>query len=241
MSYDGDMGYDLMKRSGLNFGQGRRTLLQSFVPKGKAPDYYHQTRRGLGYVSTPIPSGSEYEESLYHDYSSDTSSWELDIRLGTLFEGLSVNMVSTSLLEDEDKDEEMIQPDINPWIKHLNTLWDIRFEQREPPTDDKVIQINLGDEVNPKPIFINESLPLSDKENLVHLIQEYIDVFAWNFEDMPRLDPQAAMHCLNINSDMKPVKQHQRRFHPEIMKAIESEVKKLIDSDSLGKNNTLTG
>ena len=39
------------------------------------------------------------------------------------------------------------------------------------------------------------------------------------------------MHHLNINSDAKPVKQQQRRFRPEIMEAIESEVKKLIDSD----------
>ena len=61
-------------------------------------------------------------------------------------------------------------------------------------------------------------------------MQEYIDVFAWNYEDMPGLDPQVAMHRLNINSDVKSVKQQQRRFHPEIMEAIQSEVKKLIDS-----------
>jgi len=36
-----NMGYDLTSGPGLNLGKGRRTLLQSFVPKGKAPDYYH--------------------------------------------------------------------------------------------------------------------------------------------------------------------------------------------------------
>ena len=100
-----------------------------------------------------------------------------------------------------------IQSYTDPWIKHLNTLWDILFEQREPPTDDKVIQINLGDESNPKPIFISESLPLFEKKYLIHLVQEYIDVFAWNYEDMPTLDPQVAMHRLNINPNVKPVKQ----------------------------------
>ena len=50
------MGYDMIKSPGLNFGKGRRTLLRSFVPKGKAPDYYHKTRRGLGYVTTPASS-----------------------------------------------------------------------------------------------------------------------------------------------------------------------------------------
>jgi len=48
---------------------------------------------------------------------------------------------------------------------------------------------------------------------------------------MPGLDSQVVMHCLNINPDAKPVKQQQRRFRPEIMEAIQSKIKKLIDSD----------
>ena len=136
-------------------------------------------------------------------------------------------MASTSHLEDGD--EEMIQSDTDPWIKHLNNLWDTRFEQREPPTEDKVVQINLGDEANPKPIFISDGLSPSEKKDLISLVQEYIDVFAWNYEDMPGLDPRVVMHRLNINTDVKPVRQQQRRFRPEIMEAIQSEVRKLID------------
>ena len=52
-------------------------------------------------------------------------------------------MTSTTHLEDGD--EEVIQSDTDSWIKHLNILWDIRFKQREPPTEDKVTQINLRD------------------------------------------------------------------------------------------------
>ena len=108
------IGYDLINGSGLNFDKGRRTLLRFFVPKGKTPDYYHRTRRGLGYVSTLIPSASESEESLYHNHSSGTSSWESDLSVGNLFGELSVRMVSTSHLEV--RDEEMTQSDTDPWI-----------------------------------------------------------------------------------------------------------------------------
>ena len=62
-------------------------------------------------------------------------------------------MVSTSHPKEEDK--EMIQSDTDPWIKHLNALGDIHFEQCEPPIEDKIAQINLGDEANLKPIFIS--------------------------------------------------------------------------------------
>jgi len=37
---------------------------------------------------------------------------------------------------------------------------------------------------------------------------------------MPGLDPQVAMHRLNINPDAKMVKQQQRWFRPEIIEAI---------------------
>jgi len=94
-----------------------------------------------------------------------------------------------SISYPEDGDEEMIQSDTDLWIKHLNSLWDIRFEQREPPTENKVTQVNLGDETNPKPIFISESLSPPEKEDLISLVREYIDAFAWNYEDMPGLDP----------------------------------------------------
>ena len=82
----------------------------------------------------------------------------------------------------------MIQSNINPWIKHLNTLWDIHFEQCESPTKDKVIHINLGYEANPKHIFISESLSPSEKEDLITFVRDYIDVFAWNYEDMSGFD-----------------------------------------------------
>jgi len=41
-------------------------------------------------------------------------------------------MVSSSHLEDDGEgiieSEELIQSDSDPWIKHLNTLWVVRFE-----------------------------------------------------------------------------------------------------------------
>jgi len=41
-------------------------------------------------------------------------------------------MISTSHLEDEGEDtsksEELVQSDSDPWIKYLNTLWDICFK-----------------------------------------------------------------------------------------------------------------
>jgi len=74
----------------------------------------------------------------------------------------------------------------------------MRFEQRELPIKDKVTPINLGDEANPKPIFKSKSLSSFEKEDLIQLIREYINVFAWNYEDMPGLDPR--LLCIVLTS-----------------------------------------
>ena len=91
------IGYDLTKGLGLNFGKAKRALLCSFIPKGKEADYYHKTRRGLGYITTPVSSDSESKEEVYHDSSSVISSWDSDVSIGDIFESLSVNMVSTTI------------------------------------------------------------------------------------------------------------------------------------------------
>ena len=67
--------------------------------------------------------------------------------------------------------------DVEPLAQQLDFQWENRFEQCESPTVDKVIQVNLDSQDHPKPIFISESLSLTEKEELVVLIREYIDVF----------------------------------------------------------------
>jgi len=81
------------------------------------------------------------------------------------------------------------------------------FEQWEPPTQDKVIQVNVGDQAHPKLFFVSESLSPIEKQDLIFLIRVYIDVLTWSNEDMPSLDPQVATHHLNIKPDTKLVKQ----------------------------------
>ena len=57
----------------------------------------------------------------------------------------------------------------------------------------------------------------------------------------PGLDPQVAVHHLNIKPDVKPVKQQQRRFRSNIMEAIEAKVHKLIACGFIREENIQIG
>ncbi|ONK80588.1 uncharacterized protein A4U43_C01F19510 [Asparagus officinalis] len=100
--------------------------------------------------------------------SSKSSCWESDISIRTVFRALMANMTSASPMENQEDDQLPLFDD--PLSRQVGIQWEHRFEQRESPTDDKVIQVNMGDEINQKPIFISDSLSPEEKEDLITLI-----------------------------------------------------------------------
>ena len=48
------------------------------------------------------------------------------------------------------------------------------------------LEVELGSQ---KPVFISSQLTIQEKKQLVTLLKEYMDVFAWNYDKMPGLDP----------------------------------------------------
>lgn len=58
---------------------------------------------------------------------------------------------------------------------------------------------------------------------------------------MPGLDPEIAVHRLNIKPDAKPIKQAQRRFHLLLKKKIEKKVKKFKDVGLIRERSRLVG
>ena len=82
--------------------------------------------------------------------------------MGMLFKNLSINTASIGQLEHEEAIETF---NVEPWAQQLDFQWEKRFKQREPPTENKVIQVNLGSQDHPKPISISEGLSLQREKN----------------------------------------------------------------------------
>ena len=89
--------------------------------------------------------------------------------------------------------------------------------------------INLSDDphVN-KPISISMSLSTEERKCLIDLLYEYKDVFAWDYDEMPGIDPGLMAHSLNVEPGTRPVVQPMRTFHTEVEAQITQEVKKLL-------------
>ena len=69
-------------------------------------------------------------------------------------------------------------------------------------------------------------MELGVKHQLIHMFHEYVEIFAWSYEDMSGLDTDIVVHRLPTKQDCPPVKQKVRRMHPEMSEKIEAEVMK---------------
>lgn len=95
-------------------------------------------------------------------------------------------------------------------------------------TVDELLELNLGTEEDPRSIFVSALLTAEEKQQYRDFHLEHRDCFAWSYKEMPGLNPAVAMHRLSIDPAVKPVKQAQRRFRPDLQGQIVAEVDKLI-------------
>ena len=72
--------------------------------------------------------------------------------------------------------------------------------------EEKLEEINLGfNPQEPRPISISSRLSEKVKLELISLLEEFKDVFVWDYSEMPGLDPRLVVHIWNVDLKAKPV------------------------------------
>ncbi|XP_071904292.1 uncharacterized protein [Coffea arabica] len=144
-----------------------------------------------------------------------------NVRIETIFEEqgqkstASCHHITISDPEEEEEDADDAPPELEQGVKN---------------TVDELKEINLGTSDDPRPIYISSCMTPEEEKEYVELLLEFRDVFAWNYSEMPGLDPRVAVHNLSVKRGTKPVKQTQRRFRPELIPLIENEINRLIEA-----------
>ncbi|XP_052477697.1 uncharacterized protein LOC105793435 [Gossypium raimondii] len=92
----------------------------------------------------------------------------------------------------------------------------------------EVLSLEEGKEVK-----IGSVIFAKTRQDLIELLREFKDVFAWSYQDMPGLSTDMVVHRLPIREDCKPVQQKLRRMRPDIVLKIKEEVQKQFDAGFL--------
>ena len=90
-------------------------------------------------------------------------------------------------------------------------------------------ELNLaGQETKQKMVLIAKDMTPNDKTEIVNLLRQYKDVFAWSYEDMRELDPQLYQHQIHLSKDTKPVAQRRYRMNLNYAAKVKEEIDKLL-------------
>jgi hypothetical protein len=97
---------------------------------------------------------------------------------------------------------------------------------------DKLEEVDIGNDDKPRPTFISANLESSFREELIKLLKEYKDCFAWDYSEMPGLDHSIVEHRLPIKSGFKPYKQPPWKIYKdEVLADVKKEVERLLDAN----------
>jgi hypothetical protein len=104
------------------------------------------------------------------------------------------------------------QPQSTTMSKEKSTTAEPNITSKE---EFEVINLSNDPDIT-KPISISKSLSAKERKCLIDLLHEYKDVFAWDYHDMPGIDPGLVAHSLNVEPGTRPVVQPMRTFHTEV-------------------------
>ncbi|XP_071920730.1 uncharacterized protein [Coffea arabica] len=102
---------------------------------------------------------------------------------------------------------------------------------------EKVSRLETGDEVEELPldptkpdqtVRVGTRLPGPVRRGMVDLLRDYRDVFAWAAEEVQGVPHHLMMHELNVDPQVRPVKQKRKHLGPERSRAVGEEVDKLL-------------
>ena len=101
------------------------------------------------------------------------------------------------------------------------------------PHQEETKLVDLGTDSGKKEVKIGTGMTAPVREELMALMKNYQDIFAWSYQDMPGLSSDIVQHRLPLNPGCPPVKQKLRRMKPETSLKIREEVKKQFDAGFL--------
>lgn len=93
---------------------------------------------------------------------------------------------------------------------------------------DQLREVDLGEDGEGKQVKISAHLEEQFKEELMKLLKEYQDVFAWSYADMEGIDPKFYQHKINLKEGAIPVKQQRYRMNPNYAKQVKEEIDRLL-------------
>jgi hypothetical protein len=123
----------------------------------------------------------------------------------------------------------------NPVPRGITTLekifdrHDMHKKKKEVTKPGSYIEVNIGTEEVPKLIKIRKGTSEKERKELISLVSEYRDVFAFTYDELKAYKDDLFQHTIPLKEDTKPFQQKLKRINPKLTPLIQAELKKMLD------------
>eukprot|EP00253_Pinus_taeda_P035700 PITA_35700 len=169
------------------------------------------------------------DNSIWVDYEDEEAQPILTIRQAlTLKNSTEDELISNFIFEPSSVSSEI--------HNHLTTI--LESESQNDLETENSSQILAGSpsksvkiEIEPgKTLNINPNLTDDQKQQLMKLLKENREAFAWDYTDMKGISPELCTHRIYIKEGSRPVFQPQRRMNPNLREIVKEELQKLLNA-----------
>ena len=136
-------------------------------------------------VSDPVPEDISLFDVMISEYNNISPS--------PYFLCFSLTKDDEHFLTNNEKDKEI--------IKAMEAL-----EKKTPVIEETETVDISNDSTHKREVKIGLTLNKQKRTDLINLLKEFIDVFAWSYEDMPDIIREIAQHTIPLMPGMKHVK-----------------------------------
>ncbi|KAK1697924.1 hypothetical protein QYE76_014621 [Lolium multiflorum] len=96
---------------------------------------------------------------------------------------------------------------------------------------DELEEVDIGPGDKPRPTFISKKLDPQLGSQMIALLKEYPDCFAWDYTEMPGLDRSIIEHRLPLKKGFRPFQQRARQMRAEILEEVKKEIEKMLAAE----------
>ena len=91
----------------------------------------------------------------------------------------------------------------------------------------EIRKVNIGTHSSSKYVNLGVDCTTEEVDQYVALLKEYIDVFAWTYDDIKAYDKTIFQRIIPLREGVKPVKQKIRMMNPNLKPLVKIELEKL--------------
>ncbi|GAA0156742.1 hypothetical protein LIER_38337 [Lithospermum erythrorhizon] len=176
-------------------------------------------RKHLKPVSTPDTGFTGH--SVYH-----TRIAELDVTIG------EAPRIATGYYSQYTPRQKRTRDVFTPVLRIQEVVKDNDPKEREcykrGEPHEELESIPFHEERSSRTFKICTKLAPVHRQDLISLIRQYEEVFAWGPEDMPGVDAGLFIYRLHVDASFQPIKQKKRNSSDEKNLAIQKEVEELV-------------